>query len=67
MTIYEEDLAEVRKKYPEATEYELRILYLREDSYSYGAIQKLMGNPSKKEIRQILLKFNPELIDVRTF
>lgn len=67
MTIYDEDLVKTKEKYPEASEYELRILYLREDQYSYGGIQKIMGNPSKKEIRKILLKYNPELINVRTF
>ena len=39
---------------------------LRNNSYSYAEIQKALGNPSKKFIRQVLLKYDPELIDIDT-
>lgn len=55
-----------KKLYPGATEQELAILALRNNSYSYGEIQKAIGNPSKKFIRQVLLKYDKDLIDIDT-
>jgi len=53
-------------QYKDASELEKAILALRNNSYSYGEIQRALGNPSKKTIRQILLKYDPELIDIDT-
>lgn len=36
---------------------------LRKAGFTYGDIQKRLGNPSKKWIRQTLLKYAPELIN----
>ena len=52
--------------YKDASDLEKAILALRNNSYSYCEIQKALGNPSKKFIRQVLLKYDPELIDIDT-
>ncbi len=66
-------LKEILDKYPslasqyeDATDLEKAILVLRNNSYSYGEIQRALGNPSKKLIRQVLLKFDPRLIEIDT-
>lgn len=53
-------------QYKDATDLEKAILALRNNSYSYAEIQKALGNPSKKFIRQVLLKYDPELINIDT-
>ena len=53
-------------QYKDASDLEKAILALRNNSYSYAEIQKALGNPSKKFIRQVLLKYDPELIDIDT-
>ena len=53
-------------QYKDASDLEKAILALRNNSYSYAEIQKSLGNPSKKFIRQVLLKYDPELIDIDT-
>lgn len=53
-------------QYKDASNLEKAILALRNNSYSYAEIQKALGNPSKKFIRQVLLKYDPELIDIDT-
>lgn len=53
-------------QYKGASDLEKAILALRNNSYSYAEIQKALGNPSKKFIRQVLLKYDPELIDIDT-
>ena len=53
-------------QYKDASDIEKAILAPRNNSYSYAEIQKALGNPSKKFIRQVLLKYDPELIDIDT-
>jgi len=53
-------------QYKDASDLEKAILALRNNSYSYAEIQKALGNPSKKFIRQVLLKYDPELINIDT-
>ena len=53
-------------QYKDASDLEKAILALRNNSYSYAEIQKALGNPSKKFIRQVLLKYEPGLIDIDT-
>jgi hypothetical protein len=43
------------------TELESKIIELRKDGLSYGAIQLKLGNPSKKFIRETLLRYDPKL------
>lgn len=53
-------------QYKDASDLEKAILALRNNSYSYAEIQKALGNPSKKFIRKVLLKYDPELINIDT-
>jgi hypothetical protein len=39
-----------------------QIIQLRKEGYSYRAIQLKLGNPSKKKIKEVLKKYNPELL-----
>lgn len=57
---------DIISQYKDASDLEKAILALRNNSYSYAEIQKALGNPSKKFIRQVLLKYDPELIDIDT-
>ena len=54
---------DLSSKYPDANSFELCIITLRDSKKSYGEIQKVLGNPSKKEIRRILKQFAPDLIE----
>lgn len=49
-------------KYPEINDLEIAVLYLKENGYPYPQIQKLTGNPSRKLIRNIILKYEPNLL-----
>lgn len=44
------------------TELQQKIIELRRDGLSYGAIQLKLGNPSKKFIRETLLQYEPKLV-----
>ena len=44
------------------TELQMKIIDLRKEGLSYGAIQLKLGNPSKKFIRETLLEFEKELV-----
>lgn len=61
--MYSEEFERIKSEYPKIKDFECWILTLASENHSYGEIQKIMGNPSKKEIRKILLKYNPELIN----
>lgn len=43
-------------------EIETKIIELRKEGLSYGAIQLKLGNPSKNLIKETLKKYNPELL-----
>lgn len=69
--MFENKLIEVKEmfgdyseKYKSADTLELIILTLRENGFAYGSIQRWLGNPSKKIIRNVLLKYNPNLINI---
>ncbi len=51
-----------KAKYSGINDLEIAILYLKENNYPYSQIQKLTGNPSKKIIRNTILKYKPELL-----
>jgi hypothetical protein len=44
------------------SELEEKIIILRKEGYTYKGIQLKLGNPSKKYIREVLLKYSPELV-----
>ena len=50
-------------RYPDASAFDLCILLLRTYKLTYGQISSKMGSPSKKAIRESLLKWNPDLIE----
>lgn len=54
---------EIISKYSEATDFDKCIILLRSYKYTYGQISSKMGSPSKKAIRESLLKWAPELIE----
>ena len=61
------DIEEIKTKFPDVDNVlELAVLVLRSNNCSYGQIQSWLGNPSKKWIRSVLLKWAPELIDIKT-
>lgn len=57
---------DVSDKYPGAKVFDLTVLTLREGGLAYGDIQKWLGMPPKSKIREVLLKWNPSLIDIDT-
>ena len=58
-TVYED----ITNDYPQCNDFEKIIILLRKNNWNYGDIQKSLGMPPKKAIREILLKWAPELID----
>lgn len=57
-------VSKIADKYPTASRLELSMLMLREQRYTYAGIQRVLGNPSRKMIRDCILKYNPDLIDI---
>ena len=56
-------LDDVSDKYPTAGWFEKSIIALRLKGCSYGDIQRHLGMPPKKLIREVLTMWAPELID----
>ena len=54
---------DVSGEFPEANGFEKSIIALRKNGWNYGDIQLKLGMPPKKQIRAVLLKWAPELID----
>ena len=54
---------DVSDEFPEANGFEKSIIALRRNGWNYGDIQLKLGMPPKKQIRAVLLKWAPELID----
>ena len=54
----------LRSDYPNLNGFEKCVLVLRLNNYTYKQIQLKLGMPSKKDIREALLKVNPELISL---
>ena len=54
---------DVSDEFPEANGFEKSIIALRREGWNYGDIQLKLGMPPKKQIRAVLLKWAPELID----
>ena len=62
MYIDNEKLNKIKSEFKDILDLDAKILYLKEDFWTYGQIQLFLGNPSKKYIRSVLLKYRPELI-----
>lgn len=54
---------EVLSNYSNATDFDKCVILLRFYKYTYGQISSRLGSPSKKSIRESLLKHAPELIE----
>lgn len=54
---------EILSKYSNATDFDKCIILLRSYKLTYGQISSKLGSPSKKSIRESLLKWAPELIE----
>ena len=65
--IFEEDIDPILNQYPNITIKEAIVIFLRKDKYTYSNIQKKLGNPSKKWIREVLLKYDPNLINIESY
>ena len=57
------DIESYIKKYPNINNLEIAILQLKKENCSYPQIQKLVGNPSRKFIRETILKYEPSLLE----
>lgn len=57
------DLPNVSDKYPNANDFEICVLTLRNFGWSYAEIQKPLGMPAKKAIRAVLTTFDPKLVE----
>ena len=53
----------IDNEFNDCSAFEKIIISLRKQNWNYGDIQKILGMPPKKEIRNVLLKWSPELID----
>ena len=55
--VYEDEYKEIKAIYPDIPEKDLWVLLLIKDNVPYSRIQSLLGNPSKKEIKNIVKKY----------
>ena len=56
-------IPDISQQFPNADGFEKSVIAMRQKGWSYGEIQNKLGMPSKKSIRQALLKWAPHLID----
>lgn len=62
MNFDKEELDKVKYRFEDISDLDAKIIYLREDDYLYKQIQLMLGNPSKKYIRSVLMKYVPQLL-----
>ena len=58
--IFEEDIRPIQNQYPNIDLKEAIVLFLRRDNWT-------LGNPSKKWIREVLLKYEPSLVNIQSY
>ena len=56
-------IPDVSQEYPNCNGLEKCVISMRNQGWTYAEIQSKLGMPPKKKIREILLKWAPELID----
>lgn len=56
-------IPDISQDYPDCNGFEKCIISMRQQGWTYEEIQFKLGMPPKKQIRQVLLKWTPELID----
>lgn len=54
---------EILSNYSNATDFDKCVILLRSYKWTYGQISSKLGSPSKRAIRESLLKWAPELIE----
>lgn len=54
---------DISDEFPNANGFEKSVIAMRQNGWTYEEIQKKLGMPSKKSIRNVLLKWSPDLID----
>ena len=68
--MYEEHLKRLEQNfgkfldYPDAEPLEKCILLLKRRKMTYKQIQNVLGNPSKEIIKSVILKYEPELLNI---
>lgn len=62
MYFNDEKLEKIKNEFDDISDLDAKIVVLKEDFWSYGNIQLFLGNPSKKYIRNVLLKYRPNLL-----
>lgn len=55
--------SDILNKYENASDFDKCVILLRSYKFTYGQISAKIGSPSKKTIRESLLKHAPELIE----
>ena len=53
---------DIKTKFEDISDLDANIIYLKEDKWTYGQIQLILGNPSKRYIRSVLVKYAPQLL-----
>ena len=56
-------IPDISDEFPNANGFEKAVTAMRQRGWTYTEIQKKLGMPSKKDIRNALLNTNPDLID----
>lgn len=62
--MYDKDGQEIIDKYPSASSFEKCVLLLKEKKQTYKDIQLKLGNPGKKLLKDIINKYNPDLVNI---
>lgn len=57
-----EKLEKIKNEFDNISDLDAKIVILKEEFWSYTNIQLFLGNPSKKYIRNVLLKYRPNLL-----
>jgi hypothetical protein len=53
---------DIKTKFEDISDLDANIIYLKEDKWTYSQIQLILGNPSKRYIRSVLVKYAPQLL-----
>ena len=62
MIFEKEELDKIKNRFEDISDLDAKIIYLKEDKYLYTQIQLMLGNPSKRYIRSVLIKYVPQLL-----
>lgn len=56
-------IPDISEEYPKCNGFEKCVIAMRKQGWNYEQIQRKLGMPSKKQIRNVLLTWAPETID----